>query len=92
MTDYSFVDCHIAKENIGEHEPYNGWINAPMPKQIEEWQRCFPDCTPIGICYDDSEAKYDRYRPMVFEDADGHRFYTHWDVTTYEEYKEAGLL
>ena len=91
--DYSFVENRIAIENIGKHDPNNIWINEDFPKQIQAWKELNPNCTIIGICYDDSIAKYnERYRPMVYEDENGDRFYTHWDVETYKEYRDYGLL
>ena len=33
--DYSFIDCHIAKENIGEHDGDNRFLTADIGHQIE---------------------------------------------------------
>ena len=92
MTDYSFTECHIAKENIGEHDGDNRFLMVSFDKQIEKWHEDHQGCTLIGICYEDPHPFYDGYFPMVYEDEDGNRFWTHWCVKTLEEYKEAGLL
>ena len=92
MVDYSFIDCHIAKENIGTHDFDNRFVAEPMARQIEYWQEEHPGCTIIGMCYDEETKKYGGYYPMVYEDENGFRYYTHWDVKTYLEYKEEGLL
>jgi len=39
MTDYSFTECHIAKENIGEHDGDNRFLMESFDKQIEKWQK-----------------------------------------------------
>ena len=92
-TDYSFVENHIAIENIGTHDFDNSWLGEDFPKQISAWKKINPDCTIIGICYDDKVAMYNKqYRPLVYEDENGDRFYTHWNVEMYKEYRECGLL
>ena len=91
MTDYSFVDCRISKENIGEHDADNRFMMEPFERQMDAWKAEHPGCTPIGICYDDEVSSYGCY-PMVFEDANGNRYYTHWDIKTYQDYKREGLV
>ena len=47
--DYSFINCHIAKENIGEHDGDNRFLMADIGHQIEAWQEDHEGCTIIGI-------------------------------------------
>ena len=92
MEDYSFIECRISKENIGEHEMDNSFLAEPLQDQIGTLKKKL-NCQPIGICY---ELPYPNmrcpYYPLVCEDKDGNRFWVHWDVDTFKEYKEAGLI
>lgn len=90
--DYSFIDCHIAKENIGEHDGDNRFLIADIGHQIEAWQEDHKGCTIVGICYEDPHPFYKGYYPMVYEDENGNRFWTHWNPGTLNEYVEAGLI
>lgn len=90
MDKYAFVECKIAKENIGEHEMDNRFLMYSIKDSIDELKKQF-DCEPIGICYE-MPSHNKGYYPLVCEDKDGNRFWVHWDVDTFKEYKEAGLL
>ena len=85
--EWSFRENRIARENIGEHDADNRFLMEPVHWQLKTWKRNHEDCIPIGICYDEEEENYGCY-PMVFEDRDGNRFYTHVDIKTIEEYIE----
>ena len=92
MTDYSFVKCRIAKENIGEHDADNRFLMEDFEHQLDKWHEDHEGCTIIGICYDDPHPYYCGYYPMVYEDEHGNRFWTHWCLGTYQEYVEDGLI
>ena len=92
MTDYSFVDCHISKENIGEHDADNRFLMEDFKNQLRVWQEQHEGCTIIGICYEYPHPRYKGYYPMVYEDQSGNRFWTHWDLYTYQDYVEANML
>lgn len=92
MGKYDFVECSISKENIGSHDADNTFLLEPLNRQIDVWQEAHPDCTLVGVCYEEPHPEIKGYFPMVFEDIDGNRFYTHWCVGTYKEYKDSGLL
>lgn len=83
--EWAFRKNSIARENIGEHDADNRFMGYGIHRQLTEWQEDHPGCTPIGICYDKAEEKYGCF-PMVYEDQDGNRFYTHCDIKTVEEY------
>lgn len=83
--DFYFIDNRIASENIGEHDGDNRFLLESVPDMMKSWKKEHEDCTPIGVCYDDSTKKYDYY-PMVYEDQNGNRFYTHIPVDTIKEY------
>ena len=85
--EWAFRENHIAKENIGEHDADNRFLTEGIHRQLTHWKNTHEDCTPIGICYDEEMENYGCY-PMVFEDEDGNRFYTHVDIKTVEEYIE----
>lgn len=83
--DFYFIDNRIASENIGEHDGDNRFLLESVRNMMKSWKEEHEDCTPIGVCYDDSTKKYDCY-PMVYEDQNGNRFYTHIPVDTIKEY------
>lgn len=91
-TEYAFINCRIAKENIGEHDADNRFLMEGVENQIRRWKETHEGCTLIGICYEDPHPCYRGYYPMVYEDETGSRFWTHWDVDTFCEYVEAGLI
>lgn len=35
---YEFIECHIAKDNIGEHDGDNRFLLESIEKQLESWQ------------------------------------------------------
>lgn len=82
---YYFINNKIAYENIGEHDADNRFILQTLYNQMSTWQAEHPGCTPIGVCYDEREEK-NGFRPMVYEDEHGDRFYTHIDIASIEEY------
>lgn len=92
MVDYTFVDCHISKDNIGEHDFDNSFCAENMEHQIEKFYETHEGCTIVGICYEDPHPYYKGYYPLVFEDENGNRFYTHWNVGTFKEYVSDGLI
>lgn len=83
--DFYFIDNRIASENIGEHDGDNRFLLESVQDMMKSWNKEHEGCTPIGVCYDDSTKKYDCY-PMVYEDQNGNRFYTHIPVDTIKEY------
>ena len=85
--EWLFRENKIARENIGEHDADNRFLLEDIHRQLTHWKSNHEDCTPIGICYDEEEEKYGCY-PMVFEDKNGNRFYTHVNIKTIEEYIE----
>lgn len=85
--EWLFRENKIARENIGEHDADNRFLMEPVYWQLRTWKSSHEDCIPIGICYDEEEENYGCY-PMVFEDKDGNRFYTHVNIKTIEEYIE----
>ncbi len=85
--EWSFRENRIDSKNIGEHDADNRFLMESPYHQLKAWKEEHEDCTPIGICYDEEEKSYGCY-PMVFEDKDGNRFYTHVDIKTIEEYIE----
>lgn len=85
--EWSFRKNKIARENIGEHDGDNRFLLSDIHRQLRHWKNSHENCTPIGICYDEEEENYGCY-PMVFEDENGNRFYTHCDIKTIEEYIE----
>lgn len=85
--EWSFRENRIARENLGEHDADNRFLLEDIHRQLTHWKNNHEDCIPIGICYDEEEENYGCY-PMVFEDKDGNRFYTHCDIKTVEEYIE----
>lgn len=86
--DFFFIDNKIAIENIGEHDADNRFMGERITIQMKVWKSTHPDCIPIGVCYDPSIEKYDGFFPMVFENRNGERFYTHIDIATIKEYIE----
>ncbi len=90
--DYSFLDCKISKENIGEHDADNRFMMESIPKQLNAWKEDHPGCIMIGVCYEDEHPNYKGFFPFVYEDQSGNRFWTHWDLSSIEDYMEAGLL
>ena len=85
--DWDFRHNKISRYNLGTHDADNRFMMYDIHKQLDAWKEEHPGCTPIGICYDEEEEHYGCY-PMVFEDQDGNRFYTHVDIKTVEEYIE----
>lgn len=83
--EWSFRENKISRYNLGEHDGDNRFLVESIYNQLRAWKESHEDCTPIGICYDAEEEKYGCY-PMVFEDKNGNRFYTHVDIKTVEEY------
>lgn len=92
MVDYSFIDCRISVENIGEHDGDNRFIMEDMPNQIPRWYEDHEGCTIVGICYEDPHPYYKGFYPMVYEDQNGDRFYTHWNVDEFKECVELGII
>jgi len=82
------LDSHINISNIGEHDADNRFIVGDVEKWMSKWQEDHEGCVIIGICYDESIKKYETYYPMVYEDENGNRFYTHIDVEFLKEYIE----
>ena len=89
---YEFIECHVAKDNIGEHDGDNRFLLESIEKRFESWQKDHEGCTPIGICYEDEHPRFKGFYPMVFEDKAGNRYWTHWDVATFKEAVEAGII
>lgn len=85
--EFYFIDGKIAFENIGEHDADNRFLLEDIHQQMRKWRDEHPDCTPIGVCYDERVEKCG-FRPMVYEDKNGNRFYTHIDIPTIKEYIE----
>ena len=77
--EWSFRENRIARENIGEHDADNRFLLDDIHRHLTHWKNTHEGCTPIGICYDEEEENYGCY-PMVFEDENGNRFYTHCDI------------
>lgn len=92
MVDYSFLENRISKENIGEHDEDNRFLMERFNSQIERYLEDRPGCTLIGVCYEEPHPSYKGYYPIVYEDENGNRFWTHWCIDTAKEYKEVGLL
>lgn len=82
--EWSFRENRIAPENIGEHDGNNRFLLEDYSRQLTHWKNDHEGCTPIGICYDESEENYGCY-PLVYEDENGDRFYTHCDIKGIEE-------
>ena len=82
--EWSFRENRIDPQNLGEHDGDNRFFMETVPNHLKAWREEHPGCTPIGICYDESEKSYGCY-PMVFEDENGNRFYTHVDIKAVEE-------
>lgn len=87
LQDFSFIKSKISVENIGEHDADNRFLVEDIHNQMKYWRELHPDCVPVGVCYDESMNKYGFF-PMVYEDKNGNRFYTHIDVSTIKEYLE----
>lgn len=85
--EWLFRENRIAKENIGQHDADNRFLSKDIQIQLSTWRGSHPDCTPIGICYDKETENYGCY-PMVYEDKNGNRFYTHCDIKSVEDYIE----
>lgn len=83
--DFYFIDNRIASENIGDHDGDNRFLLESVRDMMSSWKKEHEDCTPIGVCYDYSTKKYNCY-PMVYEDQNGNRFYTHIPIDTIKEY------
>jgi len=83
--EWSFRTNRIARENIGTHDADNRFLSKDIQIQLSTWRGTHQGCTPIGICYDESEENYGCY-PMVYEDESGNRFYTHCDIKSVEDY------
>lgn len=83
--DYSWIKNRISKENIGSHDADNRFLLEDVERQISKYLHERPDITLLGVCYDDAVENYDCY-PLVYEDKNGNRFYTHWDVNAFLEY------
>ena len=79
------LENRIAADFIGEHDPNNRFLAEDTRNWMKEWKFDHEGCTPIGICYDPCVAKYGCYHPMVYEDENGDRFYTHVGTVTLEE-------
>ena len=90
--DYLFLENKISVENIGEHDGDNRFMMEPLQNQLRWWQGEHPDCTMIGVCYEDEHPIYHGFYPVVYEDQDGNRFWTHWDISSIKEYIETGLI
>lgn len=86
MADYNFIECHIAKSNIGEHDSDNRFLLEGIDKQIDSWQEEHPGCTLVGVCYEYPHPSCKGYYPIVYEDENGNRFWTHWCVDNYKEF------
>ena len=65
--EWSFRANRIARENIGTHDADNRFLSKDIQIQLSTWRGTHQGCTPIGICYDESEENYGCY-PMVYED------------------------
>ena len=85
--DFYFIEGRIGFENIGHHDADNRFLMQSLYNQMSTWRAEHPGCTPIGVCYDERVEK-DGFRPMVYEDSHGDRFYTHIDIASIEEYIE----
>lgn len=91
LSDYDFFNCRISKENIGEHDYDNRFLIDNIDDQLETWKEQHEGCTPIGICYE-LPSRYHGYYPMVYEDENGNRYWTHWNVDITKEYLDEGNL
>lgn len=89
---YEFMNCHIAKDNIGEHDGDNRFLLANTEDQLSSWQEEHEGCTPVGICYEDPHPNYSGFYPMVYEDENGNRYWTHWDIASFKDAVEDGRI
>ena len=85
--EWSFRKNKIAKENIGEHDADNRFLLEDTYRQLRRWKSTHEGCVPVGVCYDQETENYGCY-PLVYEDENGNRFYTHCDIKSVEEYIE----
>ena len=83
---YAFIENRIAKENIGEHDGDNRFICEGVEHMMDAWQQDHEGCTPIGVCYEDPHPWSRGYYPMVYEDENGNRYYTHINIEYIHEY------
>lgn len=86
--DFYFLDNKIHKENIGEHDGDNRFLCEGIENLMTMWKETHEGCTPIGICYEFPHEYCHGFYPMVYEDENGDRFWTHIDVWTIKEYME----
>ena len=86
--DFHFLDNKIHKENIGEHDGDNRFLCEGVENMMNTWKETHENCTPIGVCYEFPHEIYKGFYPMVYEDENGNRFWTHIDVSTIKEYME----
>ena len=90
--DYLFIENHISKENIGEHDADNFFLCEEVKNQVKAWQERHEGCTLIGVCYEEPHPRYHGFYAVVYEDENGNRFWTHWNIDEVKEYMKAGLL
>ena len=90
--DYLFLENKISVDSIGEHDADNRFMIEDCVHQMDAWKEDHPGCTMIGVFYADEHPNCRGFYPFVYEDENGDRFWTHWDLLTIQEYIENGLL
>ena len=54
---------------------------------VDAWQREHEGCTLIGVCYEENDyTDNDYFHPVIYEDENGNRYWTHFDIETLKEY------
>lgn len=86
--DYSFLEHHVDISNLGEHDSDNSFLFSDfLIWQFPSWKKNHEDCIPIGICSESTNGPDGWFVAMVFEDAQGNRYYTHVPASWVEEAK-----
>lgn len=81
-TDYSFLFHHVDLANCGQHDMYNGFLACDgLVDGFADWQAENPGAVPIGVCPENVHCTggepLEQYIAMVYEDAEGNRYFVH---------------
>lgn len=93
-SDYSFLFHHVDFANCGQHDLYNGFLICDsVVDGLADWQEENPGAVPIGVCLENKHCTgtepMDQYVAMVYEDANGNRYFVHIPQFWIEEAKVA---
>lgn len=86
---YEFLNNSLSKEYVqwNNHDGDNRFLLEDPLHHVDAWQREHEGCTLIGVCYEENDYTDNAYfHPVIYEDENGNRYWTHFDIETLKEY------